>query len=465
MQQQMDISFRKAGFKNLLFYFRARFFFLFLAIFFLVNTTYAKLNIDSVKKVIELTENDTSKAKLWNIISLEYSYTGYYELAERAAFEALDLSKRNSFERGIGDAYYHLGISFSKRAQFDKAIEWFLRAITVYDKIGNQNGKGFSIMLIGVIDYDLKNYSKAEEEYKKALEIFTKAGSKSGIANCLVNLGYVYADKGEYDKAIDFSQRAYTLFKNGKSYHGMAECLSNIANVYSAQYRLNDSLGNKDIAEEYLARAVSAFRENIKTYDEIAMPVEESQQYLNLFNLFLKKDDATAKRYLDTASFIINNVNSLYNQYVVSHAYYRFYIHKKDSAKALHYFLEYSQFKDSVFNVEKAEKVKAMNVQIKEIEKQKEIDLLTKEKEKRILVLWGTVLVSGLLLVFLFLLYSRYKDNKKANTLLAEKNKTIEAKNKEIIDSINYARRIQAALITSEKYIQKSLEKLIKFKS
>jgi hypothetical protein len=42
----------------------------------------------------------------------------------------------------------------------------------------------------------------------------------------------------------------------------------------------------------------------------------------------------------------------------------------------------------------------------------------------------------------------------------AEQKHLIEEKQKEIIDSITYARRIQRALITNEKYIDKSLNKL-----
>jgi hypothetical protein len=38
----------------------------------------------------------------------------------------------------------------------------------------------------------------------------------------------------------------------------------------------------------------------------------------------------------------------------------------------------------------------------------------------------------------------------------------VEEKQKEILDSIYYARRIQRALITSEKYIENKLTKLIK---
>jgi hypothetical protein len=72
-------------------------------------------------------------------------------------------------------------------------------------------------------------------------------------------------------------------------------------------------------------------------------------------------------------------------------------------------------------------------------------------------------LLSILFVVFL------YRNVRKSKRAVVEKNKEIEYqkqliehKQKEIIDSINYARRIQMTLITSEKYIQEKLQQLKK---
>ncbi len=43
---------------------------------------------------------------------------------------------------------------------------------------------------------------------------------------------------------------------------------------------------------------------------------------------------------------------------------------------------------------------------------------------------------------------------------LKNKKQDVDEKQKEILDSIHYAKRIQTALITSEKYIEKNLNKL-----
>ena len=48
----------------------------------------------------------------------------------------------------------------------------------------------------------------------------------------------------------------------------------------------------------------------------------------------------------------------------------------------------------------------------------------------------------------------------KTNVEINKQKDVIEAKQKEILDSIHYAKRIQNVLMTSEKYIGKNLDKL-----
>ena len=83
----------------------------------------------------------------------------------------------------------------------------------------------------------------------------------------------------------------------------------------------------------------------------------------------------------------------------------------------------------------------------------------------------GIIILVLLIAVFLVI---AYKDKRKANSLLQLQKQEIEnqkeivdqaytelhEKNKEILDSIHYAQRIQKALLTSEKYIERNLNKL-----
>jgi serine phosphatase RsbU (regulator of sigma subunit) len=61
------------------------------------------------------------------------------------------------------------------------------------------------------------------------------------------------------------------------------------------------------------------------------------------------------------------------------------------------------------------------------------------------------------LLVLVYFLNKWNKDKRKRNTLLSEQKQLVETKNREILDSIQYAKRIQAAILPPEKLIKEYL--------
>jgi hypothetical protein len=90
---------------------------------------------------------------------------------------------------------------------------------------------------------------------------------------------------------------------------------------------------------------------------------------------------------------------------------------------------------------------------------------LTQEKQRRY------TLYAGMALLVLFggLMYNRFQITNKQKKIIEGKNAEIELqkakleeKQKEIIDSIQYAQRIQKALIPSEKYFEKNIHRLNK---
>jgi len=103
--------------------------------------------------------------------------------------------------------------------------------------------------------------------------------------------------------------------------------------------------------------------------------------------------------------------------------------------------------------------------------KQKEIELLKKseaihnleiKRQNMFLIFGSTVLV--VLIVFGFFVYKNLREKKKANILLHRQNteiqkqkSTIEEKNKDIIDSIRYAEKLQGTILPSEQMMQSAL--------
>ena len=74
-----------------------------------------------------------------------------------------------------------------------------------------------------------------------------------------------------------------------------------------------------------------------------------------------------------------------------------------------------------------------------------------------------------IVVIFSLFLFKRFKVTERQKTIIEKQKKLVDnaynelhEKNKEVMDSIRYAKRIQTALITSEKYIANSLNRLIK---
>jgi serine phosphatase RsbU (regulator of sigma subunit) len=119
--------------------------------------------------------------------------------------------------------------------------------------------------------------------------------------------------------------------------------------------------------------------------------------------------------------------------------------------------LEYSAIKDSILNTENQENLNQMQELYKSEKKDKEILQKNHEIERQTMQnsrqkLFSVFVALVLLLVaaFSLALYNRFKLTKKQKA-------TIEEKQKEIVDSINYARRIQHALMATEDQLKTRL--------
>ncbi len=88
----------------------------------------------------------------------------------------------------------------------------------------------------------------------------------------------------------------------------------------------------------------------------------------------------------------------------------------------------------------------------------------TKEKEKKNLIIILGSITGVIIIVFMIIIYGRYRLTEKQNAIiesqkfiLENKNEIIEGKQREIIDSINYAKRIQYTLLAHNEFLQENL--------
>jgi len=232
---------------------------------------------------------------------------------------------------------------------------------------------------------------------------------------------------------------------------------ANIGNIYA------DKLDYKQ-AFVFFKKAIK-MREAIEDYSQMGII------YTNLATCYIDtKEWAEAERNLKLALNYAKENNSYDEQADAYKAYSQLYREQKKFEKAYKYYILYKQYGDSVLNDEGIEKRKELEMNFT-FEKEREKQRLEEDKkeviraeEKKRSVIYIAISIGGIILsIFIALIiYRNYKRTQKAHAIISKQKNEIEKqkhfveeKNKEVMDSIHYAKRIQRALLTSENYFKK----------
>lgn len=123
---------------------------------------------------------------------------------------------------------------------------------------------------------------------------------------------------------------------------------------------------------------------------------------------------------------------------------------------ALFYHKKLQDVRDTLFNLNKSNIASEMQTELANERSLREIDLLKEKDKKKSLILYASVALGGLLLLLVILAYNRFLVKKRSAMLLEKQNveiqeqkEIIEEKNKDVTDSIHYAKRIQNAILPS----------------
>jgi len=151
-------------------------------------------------------------------------------------------------------------------------------------------------------------------------------------------------------------------------------------------------------------------------------------------NAYKDKNYKEAFDYYKTANNLKDSILSEDNRKEITRKEFQFEYQLKTAA-------------DSIRQIE-ANKVKDAQIQAQESQ-------LKQEK----IVRFSLFAVAILILTFSVFIYNRFKVTKKQNTIIEKQKSQLEIKQKEILDSIHYAKRIQNSLLPTERYIDRNLNK------
>ncbi len=424
--------------------------------------------IDSLSNLALSAKEDTNKVKVLVMLSFKLMITGEYVRSYLTTEQIIPLSEKLNFKLGLANAYATRGLLYQYQGDYPKALQNLLHSLEIFDAIKSKKGVAYSMNNIGSIYVDMKDYTKAIEYFDKTLELKKSLNDKKGIASTYNNIGIIYQEKATANPngpsfgsdvlmALKYFSSASEIYKSLDYPEDNAYIESNIGMIYLLQDKY-------DLAKAYIERSLKIFEEN-EIKDGIA------SSHINLGALAVKLGQtAIAKKHYETALSISTDMGNYTATKDCYEGLYKFYLKQNDCKLALSNYQLFINYRDSLLNQENTKKVvqAQMNyefekkIQIAKLEQEKKDVAAREEKQKQVYIRNSLIGGFAVLLLFAIFIYRSYRSKQKSNIQLENMNKIIIEKNKNITDSINYAKRIQTALMPSDKYIDKTVSRLSK---
>jgi len=416
-------------------------------------------HLDSLKRVLQISSNDTNKVLLLIDIS-RYNASTSPEDAVFYGLEAQKLSKELSFLKGEALALKYLGMANYFQAKYLETIQYWKQALTVYESIGDIKGVANMNSNIGAIYFNQGDDTKAIEFYFKSLKVAEEIHDSLRIATVLNNIGGVYWNKeATKHKSINYYLRAYDICQLIHDDYGIGSSAVNTGDYYlynkqadSALFYLDISLealkktqtGNVSYALNKIGEAYTLKKDfaQAKKYQTEALELAKTQNsdldmtlaLISLGNTHNKEGDyKKAIEYYKQAEVIAREIRVNYQLKETFEALAKSYATLSDYEQAFNYQKLFSEIKDTLYNAENDKKIQRLQFNYDIETKQKEVDILTKDKELQALEVRRQKTVKnaflvGLLLILIiaFILYRNIKVKIKVNKILDRQKIAIE---------------------------------------
>lgn len=393
-----------------------------------INDLQGALNIAKINKL-----DSYYFERIYSALNLAYTEQGNYTVGIEYGFKSLHEIEKAGDTLTMALANNNIANTFFQIKQFEKAMKYYKIALVYAKKINHLYGQALLTGNIGSVYYEMRKLDSAKIYFEQSLNLSKQINDVVGEATSYLNLGSYYQITSDNKTAIEYFYKALKIFDDLKMQPSVADLYCNIAVSY---FDLKDYKKSEIFAQKSLEIA-----NKIESYPH------KEQAHLALKNAFEKMNNIE-KAYYHYQEYITAR-DSIYNEK-----------NKKEQFKSeLIYEYDKKRYTDSL------DQVLLSKIQKEELGRERE----KTETQKK---LSYTALAGFLLMLLLALfIYKGYKEKQRSNKIISDqKNKVeiqkheiefqksiLETKNKEVTDSINYAKRLQDAILPPLSQIKEHL--------
>ncbi len=285
----------------------------------------ASLNIDSMKAVL-LTAKDTTRINTLNLLSRRMMFQ-LGSLPNRTTMqyieEALELSRKINYHKGIGNALLNKGIEASLNEHYNKSLPFLREAMPLLKESKDLYGIVATYDFLGYTTRGIGDNITAPSYSDSARQLYLAMKDSSSAVWSVVNVMRCYHDLGNYEEAYKKGQQALNeLPKRDTTLHAFV--LVNFANLFLAA-------GLPEIAIDFVHR-IRGLYSRVTSRANLPWPLPTALRIgADAFLQMNKLDSALAMEKVIQIPLKDQNAND--NLF-----YGRLYVAQKQYEKALPYF-------------------------------------------------------------------------------------------------------------------------------
>ncbi len=366
--------------------------------------------------------------------------------------EAKSLSKKENLEEQYAYSLVCESRYLLLKGDLKPALEKLNEAAGIFEKLKHNKGLAKCYALKSILMGRLLNDKEELEYLLKARELYILAKDTLGLAASSVNLALDYCEAGNYEKALSTLNELIAMqLPNGKN-----------------DFFIQVNFGMAYFGKKDFSKAALHYQKSVEEARKYKMVDSEITGLTHLGETFFRlKNSTEAIKYFNEALLLARKNKLMVEEADALEGLISVLEENKNYPEAFNALKRFRLLKDSLLNIEKIKSLNEIENKLKLTEKEKIIaeQGLALEKENaelasskfRGIILTGGVIVLIAAVVFLFLylkrtrnLYSLIQFQKKEVEFQKE---LVETKNKEVMDSISYARYIQDGMLPSDKTI------------
>ncbi len=354
-----------------------------------------------------------------SMIGYDYLSLGQLDSAKWYIEKGYQIKKERKIEQNIILTYDHLATLYSRLNDQEEAMKFRLLSIGMLEAKGDSPTLVIKYSNLAKVFIAENNLERAEEYALKAVALAKKLDLNYYTSLALSTLAKIKEKQGKDQEALEFLQEGLALNQTRKNEGGIINRLMSIVNLYIKQGKLKEAEKNYKVVFAMI--------------EQRNEPSELVDAYLILGKLkTLKKELPAAKTALDAAQVLLSTSGDLKNSQLLHTLRSNYFEQNGQYQAAIQSGEKAAMLNDSIFNLEKSERIHQLEGQFERSKKEKEITLLKAEQDikdltirenrrSNLTTLLGLLLACGVLVSLYYLYRLRHRTNER----LAEKNRLI----------------------------------------